>query len=297
MRAPEFIHDTLAVEGGAPEQQRPRGHVTPRHHGKSALPIEAGEATQALVRNPARHDQKRREALAQAEPDVHQGYPRGLRGLGREGRALVGVERVQAAQAQPLPVAVVAALRQPLQLLRVQRPRGPEAGGLEGQRQLIRKFGTLVLLAQPTALLLLLVQVLRDGEAAVHGQHVTRQHVFGPLLAALRLQPRGFGRVLQRGLGEAANGRVLDVLVLVLHQLFRGEGDVTAECKVMPERGRKLYFVDQFAKGFDLFGRDLVVEGGSNELEGAGPELDALLERLVDLADVLVERESLLARQ
>ena len=296
MRAPEFIHDTLAVEGGAPEQQRPRGHVTPRHHGKPALPIEAGEATQALVRNPARHDQQRREALAQTEPDVHQRYPRGLRGLGREGGALVGVERVEAAQAQPLPVAVVAALRQPLQLLRVQRPRGPEAGWLEGQRQLIRKFRTLVLLAQPAALLLLLVQVLRDGEAAVHRQHVTRQHVFGPLLA-LGLQSRGLGRVLQRGLGEAANGRVLDVLVLVLHQLFRGERDVAAESKVMPERGRKLYFVDQFAKGFDLFGRDLVVEGGPNKLEGAGPELDALLERLVDLADVLVERESLLARQ
>ena len=134
----------------------------------------------------------------------------------------------------------------------------------------------------------------------MHRQHVVAgQHVLWALLAAaaLGLQPGGLGHTLQRGLGKPTYCGVFGILVLVLCQLLRGQLDVAAEGKVVPESGRELYFVNEFAKCFNLLGRHLVVKGRPDELESVGAELDALLQQLVDLADVLVQREAFLSRE
>ena len=69
----------------------------------------------------------------------------------------------------------------------------------------------------------------------MHGLHVG-QHVLVALLL-LRLQTRRLGHRLHGRLGEPLDGGVLAVLVLLLGQWVRGQGDVAPEREVVPQRG------------------------------------------------------------
>ena len=56
---------------------------------------------------------------------------------------------------------------------------------------------------------------------------------------------------------------------------------MASKCKVMPERGRILGLVQQSSEVVDVLDPNLVVKGGSDQLQGVGPQLDALLQRLI----------------
>ena len=56
---------------------------------------------------------------------------------------------------------------------------------------------------------------------------------------------------------------------------------MASKCKVMPERGRVLGLVQQSSKVVDVLDTNLVVKRGSDQLQGVGPQLDALLQRLI----------------
>ena len=63
----------------------------------------------------------------------------------------------------------------------------------------------------------------------------------------------------------------------------------------MPQGGGVLGPVKQGTEVVDLLHGDLVIERGSDQLQLVGPQLDALLQRLVDLGDIVIEGEPLLS--